>query len=105
MSSVKYSRNYFMITKRQARCKFLQNRSCLVTFIFFDPKKTFKNWGHGLAPTGNLSNVTCRQRDTRDTNKRSKRGQKSKFSKEHFIFQKLAKIEATAKDLSRWDFF
>ena len=77
----------------------------MVTFIFFDPKKLKKKKfrGHGLAPTGNLSNVTCRPRDTRDIKKRSKRGQKSKFSKERYIFQKLARTEATAKILGPWD--
>ena len=48
----------------------------MVTLSFFDPKKLgnfFKKFGgHSLAPTGNLSNVTCRPRDTRDMNKRSK---------------------------------
>ena len=79
----------------------------MVTFIFFDPKKLrnfLKNfWGHGLAPTGNLSNVTCRPRDMRDMKKRSKRGQKSKFSKSRFIFQRLARTEATARILGPWD--
>ena len=78
-----------------------------MTFIFFDPKKLrnfFKKfWGHGLAPTGNLSNVTCRPRDTRDMNKRSKRGQKSKFSKTRYIFLRFARTEATAKILGRWE--
>ena len=79
----------------------------MVTFIFFDPKKLrnfFKKfWGHGLAPTGNLSNVTCCPRDMADMIKRSKRGQKSKLSKSRFIFQRLARTEATAKILGPWD--
>ena len=76
-------------------------------FYFFDPKKLrnffCKFWGHGLAPTGNLSNVTCRPRDTRDMNKRSKRGQKSKFSKTRYIFLRFARTEATAKILGHWE--
>ena len=56
-----------------------------------------------MAPTGNLSNVTCRPRDTRDMNKRSKRGQKSKFSKTRYIFLRFARTEATAKILGRWE--
>ena len=75
-------------------------------FYFFRSKKIKKKKyfrGHGLAPTGNLSNVTCRPRDTRDIKKRSKRGQKSKFSKERYIFQKLARTEATAKILGHWE--
>ena len=75
-----------------------------MTFIFFDPKKKSKkkngNFFFGLGPTGDLSNVTCRPRDM---NKRSKRGQKSKFSKKRFIFQKLARTEATARILGHWD--
>ena len=75
--------------------------------IYFFRSKKLRNflkkfWGHGLAPTGNLSNVTCRPRDL---NKGSKRGKKSNFSKERFKFQKLARTEATAKNLGRWDFF
>ena len=35
--------------------------------------------------------------------KRSKRGQKSKLSKSRFIFQRLARTEATAKILGPWD--
>ena len=78
-----------------------------VTFIFFDPKKFRNFWkflgGPGLGPTGDLSNVTCRPRDTADMSKRSKRGQKSKLSKSRFIFQRLARTEATAKILGPWD--
>ena len=56
----------------------------MVTFIFFDPKKLrnfFKNfWGHGLAPMGNLSNVTCHPR--------SKKGSKIKiFKNPLYIFE------------------
>ena len=72
-----------------------------MTFIFFDPKKRrnfFKNFGgHGLTPTGDLSNVTCRPRDTK------KRVKNQKFSKKCFIFQRLARTEATAKILGPWD--
>ena len=52
---------------------------------------------------GNLSNITCRPRDMADISKRSKRGQKSKLSKSHFIFQRLARTEATARILGHWD--
>ena len=76
-------------------------------FYFFDPKKFRSFWkffgGPGLGPTGDLSNVTCRPRDTADMNKRSKRGQKSKFSKKRFIFQKLARTEVTAKIFGPWE--
>ena len=50
---------------------------------------------------GNLSNVTCRPRDIRNMNKRSKRGQKSKFSKTRYIFLRFARTEARAKILGR----
>ena len=69
------------------------------------PGRLFKKkiLGHGLPPTGNLSNVTCRPRDMRDMNKRSKRGQKSKFSKTRYIFLRFARTEATAKILGHWE--
>ena len=63
----------------------------------------YRFYGDFIFFMGNLSNVTCRPRDTRDMKKRSKRGQKSKLSKSRFIFQRLARTEATAKILGHWE--
>ena len=77
-----------------------------MTFIFFDPKKLKKKkiseprFGrYGQFVERNLSSP----RHARHKKKHSKRGQKSKFSKERYIFQKLARTEATAKILGHWE--